>query len=116
MQNYSGNKDPFIYVAYDEKDRTEALKIIEQLGKKNKIYASSSLEEKEKKNMKKESLAVIILSEKSMPDMEKQVTCAADLKKESRQFEHRYQKKYANNDCPHIFILRNCHSFVTGIL
>ena len=82
MKNYSGNKDPFIYVAYDEKDRTEALKIIEQLGKKNKIYASSSLEEKEKKIMKKASLAVLILSEKSMPDMEKQVTCAADLKKE----------------------------------
>lgn len=82
MKNYSGNKDPFIYVAYDEKDRTEALKVIGELGKNNKVYASPSLGENEKKIMKKASLAVLILSEKSMPDMETKVTCAAELKKE----------------------------------
>ena len=82
MKKYSGNRKAFVMAVYDEKNAEEALKAIEDLSAKVKVYYTSELGSREKRIMKKAAAVVCFLSEDTMPAMQEVIAYAATLNKE----------------------------------
>ncbi|MBR6020128.1 MAG: hypothetical protein IK055_07940, partial [Lachnospiraceae bacterium] len=82
MKRYSGNRKAFVMAVYDAKNEEEALKAIEDLSAKVKVYYTSKLGDREKKIMKKAAAVVCFLSEDTMSAMQEVIAYAASLDKE----------------------------------
>ena len=77
MDRYSGNKDPFVYVAYDKCDEARALETVKALGEKVRVYCAYSFSAKEQKILSKAAAVVPVVSEGSVRTIEEAVAFAA---------------------------------------
>ena len=77
MENYSGNKDPFVYLAFAKEDAQQAEKIAGALAEKVKIFGSEDFAGKAKKVLEKAALVIPVISKTSASGLEELVSAAA---------------------------------------
>ncbi len=80
MQNYYGNKEPFVFV-YNNVFTKFTDSIIKELSSKKKVYVSSSFTAKDKRVLDKASALVVILSAVNVSDAEPLITYAVSKDK-----------------------------------
>ena len=77
MKNYSGNKDPFVFLACAPCDREEAARLAEALGAKTKVFLASSFGKKERRALEKAALLIPLMSAEGLSAMEEVTAFAA---------------------------------------
>ena len=77
MQNYSGNKDPFVYIACAPCDSEAAASLAEALGASVRVCLASAFGKKERRALEKAALLLPVLSEGSLAAMEEVTAFAA---------------------------------------
>ena len=70
MEQYSGNKEPFLLVLFSDCSQEAAEKIIALLGTKQKLSYSSSYGKREKQLIRKAAAVVLILEKASVFELE----------------------------------------------
>ena len=73
MQNYCGNKEPFVFV-YNSVSGGPAETIVNELSSKKKVYVSSSFTAKDKKVIDKAAAVVVILCAANISDADPLIT------------------------------------------
>lgn len=82
MNNYCGNREPFIYVYMNEAKKQDAEGFTSALSKKHKVYVSSHFGKKDKAVLKKAGAALLFLDRESISELEPVVAFAANENKE----------------------------------
>ena len=77
MQNYCGNKDPFVFLACAPCDHDEAARLAAALGETAKVYLAAAFGKRERRALEKAALVLPVLSAASLGAMEEVTAFAA---------------------------------------